>query len=97
MEHAANFVPLSVEIEKAGGMLTPEGAVGFGWQTQDLEPSGACGDAASADADRGSIIVQRAAKALVQLCREVHAYPMDRVTRETLYNAPRRGELGSRS
>jgi creatinine amidohydrolase len=88
MEHAANFAPLSIEIEKAGGMLTPEGAVGFGWQTQDLEPSGACGDAASADATRGSIVVQRAAEALVQLCREVHAYPLERITRKTLYNAP---------
>ena len=25
-------------IERDGGMLTPEGAVGFGWQTQDLQP-----------------------------------------------------------
>ena len=88
MEHAANFAPLSIEIEKAGGMLTPEGAVGFGWQTQDLEPSGACGDAASADATRGGIVVQRAAEALVQLCREVHAYPLERITRKTLYNSP---------
>jgi len=88
MEHAANFAPLSIEIEKAGGMLTPEGAVGFGWQIQDLEPSGACGDAASADATRGGIVVQRAAAALVQLCREVHAYPLERITRKTLYNAP---------
>ena len=88
MEHAANCAPLSIEIEKSGGMLSPEGAVGFGWQTQDLEPSGACGDAASADADRGGLVVQCAAKALVQLCREVHAYPLDRLTRKTLYNAP---------
>ena len=97
MEHAANFAPISIEIEKAGGMLTPEGAVGFGWQTQDLEPSGACGDAAAADADRGSMVVQRAAKALVQLCREVHAYPMDRVTQKTLYNTSRQGVVGNRS
>jgi creatinine amidohydrolase len=86
MQHARNFEPLSVAIEKSGGMLTPEGGVGFGWQTQDLEPSGACGDAASADAARGALVVERAAAALVQLCREVQAYPLDRVTRRTLYN-----------
>ena len=56
-----NFVPLSVELERGGGMLTPEGAVGFGWQAQDLEPSGACGNAAAADAERGAILVERAA------------------------------------
>jgi hypothetical protein len=32
--------------------------------------------------------VQRAAAALVQLCREVHAYPLERITRKTLYDAP---------
>jgi creatinine amidohydrolase len=86
MEHAANFAPLSIAIEQAGGMLTPEGRVGFGWQTQDLEPSGACGDAASADAERGRIVVERAAEALVRLCKEVQCYPLSRLTRKTLYN-----------
>ncbi len=86
MAEARDFAPLSIAIEKAGGMLTPEGRVGYGWQTQDLEPSGACGDAASADARRGEIIVERAAAALVQLCREVQAYPLSRITRKTLYN-----------
>jgi creatinine amidohydrolase len=85
-EHAANFAPLSIAIEQAGGMLTPEGRVGFGWQTQDLEPSGACGDAASADAVRGRIVVERAAEALVRLCKEVQTYPLSRLTRKTLYN-----------
>lgn len=78
-------------------MLIPVGAVGFAWQTQDREPSGACGDAASADTDRGGIIVQRAAKARAQLCREVHAYPVDRIARKALFNAPRQGDLGNRS
>ncbi len=86
MAEARDFAPLSIAIEQAGGMLTPEGRVGYGWQTQDLEPSGACGDAASADARRGEIIVERAAAALVQLCREVQAYPLSRITRKTLYN-----------
>ncbi|MBM3589411.1 MAG: creatininase family protein [Alphaproteobacteria bacterium] len=95
MEHAANYAPLSIEIERAGGILTPEGAVGFGWRTHDLEPSGACGDAAASDANRGSMVVQRMAKALVQLCHEVYAYPMECVTKKTLYNASRQGLAGN--
>lgn len=87
MSHAANFAPLSVAIEKEGGILTPEGAVGFGWQAQDLHPSGACGDAAAADAARGAVVVERAAAALVQLCREVVAYPLAQVTARTMYSA----------
>ena len=53
MTQAENFVPLSVRMERDGQMLTPEGAVGFGWQMQDLQPAGAAGNAAAADADDG--------------------------------------------
>ncbi len=86
MAEARDFAPLSIAIEKAGGMLTPEGRVGYGWQTQDLEPAGACGDAASATP--GAVASSSSARraALVQLCREVQAYPLSRVTRRTLYN-----------
>ncbi len=86
MTQAADFEPITVEIERGGGLLTAEGAVGFGWQAQDLQPSGACGNAAAADAARGATIVERAAKALVQLCGEVAAYPIARVTQRTLYS-----------
>lgn len=85
MREAGDFVPLSVEMERAGGMLTPEGRVGFGWQTQDLHPSGACGNAAAGDAERGRQTVERAAAALVRLAGEVAAYPMERVTQRTSY------------
>lgn len=87
MDHAGNFVPASVEMEDAGGLLTPEGAVGFGWQIQDLQPSGACGNAAAADAKRGATTVARAADALVRLCTEVAAFPLDRVTQETAFDS----------
>ncbi|HEY8579924.1 MAG TPA: creatininase family protein [Beijerinckiaceae bacterium] len=78
MEHAANFEPLSVELEAKGAMLTPEGAVGFGWQAQDLDPAGACGNAAKADAERGRELVERAARALLRLCEETAAFPLSR-------------------
>ncbi len=86
MAQAANFEPLTVGLERAGGLLSAEGAVGFGWQAQDLEPSGASGDAASADARRGAILVERAAQALVALCAEVVAYPLANITARTIYS-----------
>ena len=85
MGEARNFAPIPSTLEKAGGILTPEGAVGFGWMAQDLDPSGAMGDAASADAGRGAILVERAARALVQLCTEVASYPLERITARTIY------------
>ena len=86
MDHASDFVPTSVDMERSGAILTPEGAVGFGWQTQDLHPSGACGNAAAADAGRGAVTVERAATALVRLCEEVAAYPLERIKHHTAFS-----------
>jgi creatinine amidohydrolase/Fe(II)-dependent formamide hydrolase-like protein len=53
--HAANFAPGTIGLEQDFVYLRAEGhAVGFGWQTQDLHPAGACGDATDADAGRGA-------------------------------------------
>jgi creatinine amidohydrolase len=71
MELAQNFRSLSVELEARGGLLTPEGAVGFGWQAQDLCADGACGNAAAADAKRGETLIDRAARELIRLCEEI--------------------------
>jgi creatinine amidohydrolase len=65
MTRARNFVPLSVELAKSNAILAPEGAVGFGWQAQDLQAAGACGNAAAADAERGRQVVDRAARGLI--------------------------------
>lgn len=85
MDHAIDFVPRSVEMARANALLTAEGPVGFGWQTQDLHPAGACGNAAAADAARGCQQVERAAKALVQLCAEATAFPLASLTDRTVY------------
>ena len=67
MSKARNFVSLSERIEQANPVLRSEGAVGFGWQAQDLNAAGACGDAARATSESGEAIVERAATALVTL------------------------------
>ncbi len=85
MDQAGDFAPLSIELERENAMLTPEGTVGFGWQTQDLHPSGACGNAAAADTERGGIVVERAAHALVKLLGEIDRYPLSRLERPTAY------------
>lgn len=85
MDRAEDFVPRSVEIEKRFSLLTPEGAVGFGWQAQDLQASGACGNAALATPELGAELVERAARKLVELIAEVDAYPLDNITDRTRY------------
>ncbi|MBL8837330.1 MAG: creatininase family protein [Alphaproteobacteria bacterium] len=72
-----NFVPLSVAMERDYEFLVPEGRIGFGWQTQDLHPDGACGDATDADAGRGRELVENYAKRLVTVFREVDRFDLN--------------------
>jgi len=86
MMRAENFVPYSVELEKSYAILTPEGAVGYGWQTQDLQPAGALGNALAADAKRGAELVERAAIKLIALVQEVARFPLESITSRTRYS-----------
>jgi creatinine amidohydrolase len=57
--------------------LVPEGAVGFGWETQDLHPAGALGDASAATAETGAMVLEHAAARLATLIAEVHRFDLD--------------------
>ncbi len=52
-------------------ILTPEGGVGFGWETQDLNQFGALGDASAASASVGAAILEHQAVRLALLLQEV--------------------------
>lgn len=72
-----NFVPASIAMAEHFHYLRPEGAgIGFGWQTQDLNPQGACGNALDADAERGQRIIDHVAPRLVEVLREIDLYPL---------------------
>jgi creatinine amidohydrolase len=71
-----NFRPRSLDMEGDYEILTPEGRIGFGWETQDLSLPGACGDATDADAERGKLLVEHAAARFVKLLDEIHRYPI---------------------
>jgi creatinine amidohydrolase len=88
MSRAENFVPLSVQIERESEMLRPEGGASFGWQTQDLHPKGACGDATKATADLGKVVVDRAAAQLLVLIDDISRYPLSRIAKRTAFDRP---------
>ena len=79
MDRAENFVPLSVQIAEESSLLSPEGAVSFGWAAQDLHPAGVCGDASKATAELGQVTVERAAQRLLALIDEISRYPLQRI------------------
>jgi creatinine amidohydrolase len=76
-EELANFRPRSLDMEGDYEILTPEGSIAFGWETQDLSPPGACDDATDADAERGAQLVEHAAARFVKLLAEIDRYPLD--------------------
>jgi creatinine amidohydrolase len=73
---AKNFVSRAVAVEAENAVLRIEGSTGIGWQTQDLNAEGACGDATLADAAKGKELVERAAKALAALAAETARYSL---------------------
>ncbi len=79
MRLAANFRSLGEEMEGEFDLLSPEGRFGFGWQAQDLNPSGACGNAAGADAERGRVLADHIVARFLDLVSEVMRFPLDRI------------------
>lgn len=81
-DKVADFTPApSPEEDEPGAALF--GETGFAWQIQDLHPSGACGDARLADAEKGRVLVERAASALADTLSRI-----DRVALAALRDAP---------
>lgn len=72
VERIADFPSMAADLAARFKWLHPHGRIGFGWQIQDLNPDGACGDATQADADKGRVLVERAARNLVELLEEIH-------------------------
>jgi creatinine amidohydrolase len=85
MPRAQNFASKAIGIEAENAVLRSEGTVGFGWQAQDLNRFGACGDASAADASLGREVVERSAAALIALAQEVARYPLSNIVTSTAF------------
>jgi creatinine amidohydrolase len=77
---AEDFKSQAAEIEADYAVLRAEGGIGMGWASEDLNASGAIGNAAAADAGRGKILVEDAAARLVALLQDITRYPLSRIT-----------------
>lgn len=85
MERAANFAPVTLQIE-CETELMGRGAAYFGWQAQDLHPTGASGNASKATAPLGRELVERAASGLAKLIEEISSYPLSRLKSHTAFD-----------
>ncbi|NBB82504.1 MAG: creatininase family protein [Alphaproteobacteria bacterium] len=79
MDLAEDFRSAEIDLRETTETLGFTGGIAMAWQSQDLHPSGAVGNAAAADAERGRQVVDFAGAKLATLLGEVSAYPLDKV------------------
>lgn len=76
MGKAKDFVSAGRKMSETFNRLSPTAQPSFAWETQDLNPTGAVGNAAAADADRGRKVVEAAAGGLLELLDEVGRFDL---------------------
>ncbi len=76
MDRARDFDSLSERLERNFRHLGLGIGVRLGWQSQDLNPAGAVGNAAAATAATGQAIIDHVAQRLVELFEDVHRLPV---------------------
>ena len=76
MDYAQDFHSTIADISRENTHLGLSIAGKIGWQAQDMNPAGACGNAAAASAEKGAKVMAHAAEQVVKLFAEVHRMPL---------------------
>jgi creatinine amidohydrolase len=76
-DRIADFPSAARRHERDHPELAGGGRFKFAWQSQDLNPAGAVGDARSATAEAGAVLVDQAARALVALASDLSRLSLD--------------------
>ncbi|WP_439575752.1 creatininase family protein [Phreatobacter sp.] len=79
MAKARDFGSAATGMERAYRHLRATGPVGFGWASEDLSTAGAIGNAAAATPAAGREQTEFTARAFVDLLKDVHRFPLDRL------------------
>jgi creatinine amidohydrolase len=79
MEMAPNATPATVGMAREFKWLGAYRPAGFAWMTQDINPTGAIGDATLASAAKGEAALIHGAEAFVELLREVDRFDLERL------------------
>ncbi len=82
MDEARDFVSATATREAEFRYLGVGTPGRIGWQTQDLNPDGACGNAARASAETGRKVIDFVAARLAELLDEVDRFPLAALGRE---------------
>lgn len=75
----ADFTPSTYAMERDYAFLRADFPAGFGWMTQDLQASGAAGDASLATAEKGEAALDHGARAFIELLQDVEKFDLQRL------------------
>jgi creatinine amidohydrolase len=75
MDKAEDFRSIAARDEQRFKYLRPTGTHAYSWIASDLNPKGAVGNAANASAERGRIFADAEVAGMLELLREVEAFP----------------------
>ncbi|WP_170323235.1 creatininase family protein [Bradyrhizobium sp. STM 3809] len=76
-EAIANFASSAVAMEQTYRVLSTQRPAPLAWQTQDLNPSGAVGDATQASAEKGERVLDHGARAFCALLEDVDKFDVN--------------------
>jgi creatinine amidohydrolase len=91
MDKAPNATPATIAMAQEFKWLGAYRPAGFAWMTQDLNSTGAIGDATLAQPQKGDAAFTRGAQAFVELLQEVDSFDLSR-----LRDGPLAGPQGGR-
>jgi creatinine amidohydrolase len=78
-EKAPNATPATIAMAQEFKWLGAYRPAGFAWMTQDLNPTGAVGNAKLASAEKGEAALAHGAAAFVELLREIDRFDLGRL------------------
>jgi creatinine amidohydrolase len=87
MDKAPNATPETIAMAREFKWLGAYRPAGFAWMTQDLNPTGAVGDATLASVEKGEAALAQGARAFVELLGEVDRFDLTRLREGPLGNA----------
>jgi len=79
MPLAANFASSAIGIEQEMKHLRVTQPIGFGWMASDLTEAGVAGDASKGTVEKGEACADYAAKAFIDLLRDVLSFDLSRL------------------
>jgi creatinine amidohydrolase len=79
MNEAHNATPATIAMAREFKWLGAYRPAGFAWMTQDINATGAIGDATLASAGKGEAALARGAQAFVELLREIDRFDLARL------------------